>query len=269
MTMRAKALFVLPVIAALAACYNGSGVVELRSMALDNPEWNLGKSDVGKITTAVDLGDDLVVYGDKGAVVVSGGIVSASDSTITKWGAAAPIPASDGNGTWSVSVDADGRLLRIRGRSILEVVSDRYGLSKVKVHALANAGGAMVGETPGVPGGCIEGRGAAGGELNASVIMRPMACATEEGLEPADGSELGDTLETEAELTSWKMGAAGALLVTTEKDMARLSGLGGACADLRAAARAIPIRMRFGDGDAAYIAAAMKALVPDGPATLR
>ena len=63
--------------------------------------------------------------------------------------------------------------------------------------------------------------------------------------------------------------AAGALLVTTEKDMARLSGLGGACADLRAAARAIPIRMRFGDGDAAYIAAAMKALVPDGPAALR
>ena len=129
----------LPALAALAACYNGSEVVELQSMSLDNPEWNLGKSDVGKIATAVDLGDDLIVYSDKGAVVVSGGIVSASDSTVTTWGAAASIPASDGTGTWSVAADADGRLLRIRGRSILEAVSDRYGLSTLKVRALANA----------------------------------------------------------------------------------------------------------------------------------
>jgi len=141
---RARALWLLPALAALAACYNGSEVVELQSMALDSPEWNLGKSDVGKITTAVDLGDDLVVYSDKGAIVVSGGIVSASDSTVTTWGASAAIPASDGNGTWSVSADGDGRLLRIRGRSVLELVSDRYGLSTTKVHALANAAGTGV-----------------------------------------------------------------------------------------------------------------------------
>jgi hypothetical protein len=136
---RAKALWLLPAFAALAACYNGSEVVELQTMALDNPDWNLGKTDVGKIETAVDLGDDLIVYGDKGAIVVSGGIVSASDSTVTKWGASAPIPASDGNGTWSVAIDGDGRLLRIRGRSVLEPVSDRYGLSTFKVRDLANA----------------------------------------------------------------------------------------------------------------------------------
>lgn len=139
-----KALWAFPALAALAACYNGNEVVELQTMSLDNPEWNLGKSDVGKIATAVDLGDDLIVYGDKGAFVVAGGIVSASDSTVTKWYGAAAIPASDGNGTWSVAADADGRLLRIRGRAVLEPVSDRYGLSTTKVRALANAAGTGV-----------------------------------------------------------------------------------------------------------------------------
>ena len=76
--------------------------------------------------------------------MVSGGIVSASDSTVTKWNGAADIPASDGTGSWSVAADADGRLLRIRGRSVLEAVSDRYGLSTVKVRALANAAGTGV-----------------------------------------------------------------------------------------------------------------------------
>ena len=92
MTRLTQRWALLPALAALAACYNGSEVVELQSMSLDNPEWNLGKSDVGKIATAVDLGDDLIVYSDKGAVVVSGGIVSASDSTVTTWGVPQALP---------------------------------------------------------------------------------------------------------------------------------------------------------------------------------
>jgi tetraacyldisaccharide 4'-kinase len=42
----------------------------------------------------------------------------------------------------------------------------------------------------------------------------------------------------------------GALLVTTEKDIARLSGATGRLADLAAASRALPIQLHFSDNDA-------------------
>ena len=41
-----------------------------------------------------------------------------------------------------------------------------------------------------------------------------------------------------------------ALLVTTEKDLARLAGAGGACDGLRARSRTLPIRLAFSDADA-------------------
>lgn len=43
--------------------------------------------------------------------------------------------------------------------------------------------------------------------------------------------------------------AAGARLVTTEKDLARLSGTTGACADLAARSRVVPISVRFDERD--------------------
>lgn len=50
---------------------------------------------------------------------------------------------------------------------------------------------------------------------------------------------------------------ASAILVTTEKDVARLSGLDGARAELRRAVHAIPIRMTFNAADAAEILSAI------------
>ena len=40
-----------------------------------------------------------------------------------------------------------------------------------------------------------------------------------------------------------------ATLVTTEKDMARLSGAAGACAELARASRAVPVRIEFAEPD--------------------
>lgn len=51
--------------------------------------------------------------------------------------------------------------------------------------------------------------------------------------------------------------SAGAILVTTEKDRARLSGLDGARGELRAATRPLPIRLHLDAADAASIAATL------------
>jgi tetraacyldisaccharide 4'-kinase len=49
-----------------------------------------------------------------------------------------------------------------------------------------------------------------------------------------------------------------AALVSTEKDMARLKGAGGALAELAAATRAVPIELRFADGDGDRLAALIR-----------
>jgi len=41
-----------------------------------------------------------------------------------------------------------------------------------------------------------------------------------------------------------------ATLVTTQKDMARLAGAHGRCAELKAATRALPVRLALADADA-------------------
>jgi tetraacyldisaccharide 4'-kinase len=41
-----------------------------------------------------------------------------------------------------------------------------------------------------------------------------------------------------------------ATLLTTEKDMARLAGAGGPCAELAHASRAVPVRLTFAEPDA-------------------
>jgi tetraacyldisaccharide 4'-kinase len=49
-----------------------------------------------------------------------------------------------------------------------------------------------------------------------------------------------------------------ATLVSTEKDMARLKGAAGALAELAAASRAVPIKLRFADADANRLAALIR-----------
>jgi tetraacyldisaccharide 4'-kinase len=59
----------------------------------------------------------------------------------------------------------------------------------------------------------------------------------------------------------------GAAIVTTEKDLARLTGLRGACGRLHSAARALPIRLHFAGSDEARLRELLQAAV--GPAAAR
>lgn len=70
--------------------------------------------------------------------------------------------------------------------------------------------------------------------------------------------------DTEARALLAQAARSGASLVTTEKDLARLSGTMGACGELRAAARAVPIRMHFSTDDVALIDARLAGLDQGG-----
>lgn len=110
-------------------------------MAVEGVDWNPGKTDVGTVSAVAEAGDATVVYSDKGALVFSGGAVSANDPTVSKWTYASTIPAGDGSGTtWAVGLDDQGRVLRLEARMSLEDVSDRYGLRGTKVLGVVNMG---------------------------------------------------------------------------------------------------------------------------------
>lgn len=158
MTRLGRGLFALGGAVLLAACSSDAGIVDIQAMELDAPEWNLGKTDFGAVSTAVDLGDQLIVFSNKGMFVLSGGVVSANDTTVMKWnGASASVPAADGNGTWAVAVDGDGKLQRVYAASKLDGVSDRYGLVGLKVRGLAKATSP---DAPGAIAFALEGKAA-------------------------------------------------------------------------------------------------------------
>jgi tetraacyldisaccharide 4'-kinase len=59
--------------------------------------------------------------------------------------------------------------------------------------------------------------------------------------------------------------AQGALLISTEKDLARLKGAAGALADLAAATRPLPIELAFAEPDARQLAALVDTALKSGP----
>lgn len=113
-------------------------------LALQTATWNANMTDLGKIAAVTELYDDVVVYSDKGATVMSGAAVAAQDGSTTSWRGAATIPAADGNGSWAVGVDGAGRMKRLRARTTLEDVGDRYGLAKDPVSAIVNVAAGKV-----------------------------------------------------------------------------------------------------------------------------
>jgi hypothetical protein len=103
-------------------------------------DWNPGKADVGKVAAVADAGGEIAVFGDRGASSFVGSAFVANDASIRSWRAATTIPAPDGNGSWLVAVDGEGKLHRLRGRSVLEDISGRWGLSQTKVVDVASMG---------------------------------------------------------------------------------------------------------------------------------
>jgi hypothetical protein len=106
--------------------------------------WNADGSDLGKIVAVTELEDVVVVYGDQGVTVLSGAAVTSNDRSITAWRAAATIAAADETGAWAVGVDAEGRILRLRARTSLEEITDRYGLDGANVAGVAAQGAERV-----------------------------------------------------------------------------------------------------------------------------
>lgn len=100
-------------------------------------DWNPQKVDVGRVQALAETGDELVLFGDKGAFVLVAGALVATDPSVKSWRAAGTLPAPDGNGTWIVGVDGQGLLHHVRARTKLEPISARFGLEQTPLFGLA------------------------------------------------------------------------------------------------------------------------------------
>lgn len=107
-------------------------------------EWNAKKLAVGTVAAVAELGDDTLVLSSQGALVFTGGVLLSSDATVRAWRQAAVIPAGDLSGDWMAGVDGAGAVRRLRDRSAMESVSDRYGLKGVKVRDVVSLGAGRV-----------------------------------------------------------------------------------------------------------------------------
>jgi mono/diheme cytochrome c family protein len=102
-------------------------------LAIQIVEWNAKKADVGKIAAVAEIYDDTLVLSDTGATIFTSGVPLASDGGVKGWRKAAVLPAADLSGEWAIGVDQDGILRRLRNRSLMEGISERYALGDVKV----------------------------------------------------------------------------------------------------------------------------------------
>jgi hypothetical protein len=143
-----RSLLAVSALAILAGCgpsrfsRAGGAVAPLTARAV---EWNHAHAEIGPVRAVADAGDTVVVFGDGQATILAGGAVVAVDHSVARWTAAGVVPAADGNGTWIVGVDGDGRVLRLRNSSAFEGVSDRWGLARDRVLGLTTIGPAIAG----------------------------------------------------------------------------------------------------------------------------
>jgi mono/diheme cytochrome c family protein len=110
------------------------------ALALSKVEWNSTDGGVGQVQAVAELEEQLYLFGDSGAQVFAGGTPLSSDTSVTSWKGAGVIPAADGNGTWPVGIDAQGKLWRVHATGALEPISARYGLDRDAVLDLAALG---------------------------------------------------------------------------------------------------------------------------------
>ncbi|WP_437827732.1 c-type cytochrome [Sorangium sp. So ce1153] len=134
--------------------------------------WSRGDADVGQVASVVDGGETVVVLGSKGAVVLEHGEVASTDSTKVDWRACGVVPAADRtSGGWTVGIDGEGGVFRIRPRVPVESISARYGLEHDVVTAVATSGGKAV-------FGLEEGVAIADGELVTHYATGPFTSLT-------------------------------------------------------------------------------------------
>lgn len=120
------------------------GPPSVQPLTVRSVDWNPKAIPVGSVAAVAELDGTVVVLGDEGATLFSGGVYAGSDTQVKGWRSATTIPAADGNGTWIAGVDDQGRVLRLRAGSYFELVSDLYGLLDEDVASVAALGGASV-----------------------------------------------------------------------------------------------------------------------------
>ena len=125
------------------ALATGCGEVQLpagESFKLSELAWNSKNVDFGPISGVTEIYDDTLVLSGSGAVVLTSGVQLALDARVKSWGAVSVLPAADLSGSWAVAIDDKGSLRRLKNRSVMEDISDRYGLVGVPVRELAPMG---------------------------------------------------------------------------------------------------------------------------------
>lgn len=133
---------------AAAGCGAGEApgvVLREAALKLQPVAWNASKTATGKVAGVAEVYEDLAVFGDQGVQVFSSGVLFATDTTVKSWRAAAVVPAGDLAGEWAIGVSGDGKVLRLRNRSMVEDVSDRYGLKGTAIREVAPLGQGRVG----------------------------------------------------------------------------------------------------------------------------
>ena len=113
-------------------------------LSVEEIAWNPSRFDVGTVSAVTEDGDDVLVFGDKGAAVFSSGAIAAVDNSVVAWRSASLLPAAGGSGFWPAGVDDQGRVFRVKSHSMLEDVSDRYGLAGDSVTSALPLGEAFI-----------------------------------------------------------------------------------------------------------------------------
>ncbi|XXT18174.1 cytochrome c [Sorangium sp. So ce429] len=124
---------------ALAACA-APAAAPLPQLAVRPVAWP-APGELGPVRALADDGRRVVLFHDGAAAIFVDGALARVERAPHRWASAAALPAPDGNGTWIVGVDAEGRLLRLPGEGSFELVSDRYGLERAAVRSALGLGG--------------------------------------------------------------------------------------------------------------------------------
>jgi hypothetical protein len=96
-------------------------------------EWNPAAAPVGHVAAVADAGNVVAVLGDAGAAIFSSGALVATDRATTDWVSAQTVHGADGAARWILGIDARGRVHHLRGASVFEDVSARYGVEGKRV----------------------------------------------------------------------------------------------------------------------------------------
>ena len=144
--MKPSAFFFIGLLAPAVALGCGGSALTARDPSFPKTsasavDWNPSHADVGHVAAVAELGDEVDVFSDAGLFVFVSGSLVGSDASVKKWRGATTIPASGYAGRWIVGFDDAGTLWRVKDRSHLEPVTDRFALPKKTVRS-AFAGGA-------------------------------------------------------------------------------------------------------------------------------